>query len=126
MSKPKKPSRKIVSRPKKPANPLPVPISYDIAKALYNTPAYKDWREYILKRDEYKCQMCGKIGIALEVHHIRPKRLWPELTLVIDNGITLCKSCHQTIVTGREDRFAYIFSRIVKLNAKRLEIKLGG
>jgi len=126
-----KSSKKLVSRPKRRTRPSklqpkgPVPINYEAAKALYNTPAYKTWREYCFNRDYFVCQMCGAQGVALECHHIRPKKIFPELVLDTDNGITLCKECHQKIVTGREHKFAYIFTRIVRLNTRRLEM-VGG
>jgi 5-methylcytosine-specific restriction protein A len=47
-----------------------------------------------------KCQSCGKTT-KLEVHHIRPVHLYPELELAEDNLITLCENpvfnCHFTI-----------------------------
>lgn len=94
-----------------------VPQNYEEAKLLYGTPWYKEWRNYILERDGFVCQMCGQRG-NLEVHHIRPKYLYPELTLDKDNGITLCKVCHQDRVTRHEHRFEFIFDRIVKLNRR--------
>jgi hypothetical protein len=108
---------------KKPPEKVPVPINYEAAKALYNTPVYKEWREYCFRRDLYTCQMCGEKECALECHHILPKRHFPEMVLDINNGITLCKHCHQKIVTGRENKFVYIFKRILRLNARRLEQK---
>ena len=99
-----------------------IPSTYEVSKALYNTPMYKAWREAVFIRDEYTCQMCGRKG-ALEAHHIRTKKLFPELTLDETNGITLCKHCHQKLVTGKEDRFAYIFSRVVRLNIQRQKLK---
>lgn len=45
----------------------------------------------ILKRDGYKCVLCGKSeadGIELHVDHIKPKDLGGEATL--ENGQTLC------------------------------------
>lgn len=115
-------SKRIARRPRKtnitPIRLPKVPVSYEEAKALYNTPDYRAWREEVLKRDGYLCQMCGKSG-QMEVHHIKPKRLFPELTLDHANGITLCKKCHQTIVTGREGAFCFIFSRIVRMNIRR-------
>jgi hypothetical protein len=125
-----KSSKPLAKRPKRTPRPKPqskalVPINYEAAKALYNTPAYKAWREYCFNRDYFVCQMCGAQGVALECHHIKPKRHFPELVLDNDNGITLCKHCHQKIVTGKEDKFVYIFTRIVRLNTRRLEM-IGG
>ena len=119
-----RPKRKRKVRRKKrlsPALPPPVPKSYKEAKGLYNTKEYKNWRTLVLKRDRYTCQLCGQQGGQLEVHHIRPKYLFPELTLVIENGCTLCKYCHQKIVTRKESKFYFIFDRIVKANSRRKE-----
>ena len=93
------------------------PKTYEEAKALYGTAWYKEWREYILFRDVFTCQMCGQKGGHLEVHHIRPKYLYPELTLDERNGITLCRTCHQGRVTKHEKKFMFIFDRIVHLNS---------
>lgn len=95
------------------------PRTYVEAKALYGTKEYKAWRTFVLKRDEHTCQMCGQQGGRLEVHHIKPKYLYPELTLEKKNGITLCWFCHQNRVTKYEHKFIYIFDRIVKLNSRR-------
>ncbi len=49
-------------------------------------------REYILYRDNYTCQLCGKKDVPLEVHHIG---YWiPDRTDRPDNLITLCTKCH--------------------------------
>lgn len=48
-------------------------------------------KETILKRDGYKCVICGrgkKDGVELHVDHIKPKDLGGEAT--IENGQTLC------------------------------------
>jgi predicted restriction endonuclease len=48
-------------------------------------------KSQILKRDDYKCVICGKglkDGIELQVDHIKPKDLGGKAT--IDNGQTLC------------------------------------
>ena len=68
--KPKKKRRKKTRR-KSPALPPAPPKDYNEAKAVYNTPEYKAWRETILRRDRYTCQLCGQKGGKLEVHHIR-------------------------------------------------------
>jgi 5-methylcytosine-specific restriction endonuclease McrA len=47
----------------------------------------------ILKRDNYTCQLCGKIGDSrLHIHHIEKKNQnGPDTE---DNLITVCPSCH--------------------------------
>lgn len=60
---------------------------------------YKEWRNIVLKRDDYTCQICGKRGGKLEVDHIKPFSLYPDLRLDINNGRTLCPSCHRKTTT---------------------------
>lgn len=51
----------------------------------------KEQKEKILKRDSYRCVICGKgkqDGIELHIDHIKPKDLGGRAT--IDNGQTLC------------------------------------
>ncbi len=55
---------------------------------------YRIWRKSVFERDDYTCQVCDKRGVYLEVDHIKPFSLYPELRLAIDNGRTLCKDCH--------------------------------
>jgi len=62
----------------------------------------KEWREKVLKRDNYTCQQCGKKArykeaspCRLVVHHIKDKKVYPEYALNVKNGITLCPSCHK-------------------------------
>lgn len=58
---------------------------------------YREWRKTVLERDSYKCVMCGASGCRLEVHHIKPFAQYPALRLSIDNGMTLCQSCHREV-----------------------------
>jgi 5-methylcytosine-specific restriction endonuclease McrA len=62
---------------------------------------YKIWRKAVFERDGYKCIWCGVIGNGknLNADHIKPFALYPELRLAIDNGRTLCISCHRTTDT---------------------------
>ncbi|MBR6113795.1 MAG: HNH endonuclease [Oscillospiraceae bacterium] len=58
---------------------------------------WKRKREHILKRDHYFCRECLKYGRrrdATMVHHIKPRRDYPELALVDSNLISLCDECH--------------------------------
>lgn len=54
----------------------------------------REWREEILRRDNYTCQRCGAKD-KLEVHHLLPRGRYPGLALQVSNGITLCTECHR-------------------------------
>lgn len=65
---------------------------------------YKLWRKAVLERDEFICTDCKLKGgwnrgmkkrIMLQVDHIKPFALYPELRLEINNGRTLCTKCHK-------------------------------
>jgi 5-methylcytosine-specific restriction endonuclease McrA len=61
---------------------------------------YVLWRTAVFTRDDFTCQKCGKAeGNYIEAHHIKPWSLYPELRYAIDNGETLCKSCHKQTET---------------------------
>ena len=58
----------------------------------------KEWRRKVFERDHFICQKCGyNKGHILIAHHIKSFSGYPELRLAVDNGITVCKSCHQLI-----------------------------
>lgn len=68
--------------------------------AKYRTEEYKNWRTACLKRDMYKCQVCGKGRPArLQVDHIHSWSKYPELRYEVDNGQTLCIPCHKRTPT---------------------------
>jgi hypothetical protein len=83
---------------------------------IRNTTEYLNWRIAILKRDNFKCQVCtasikDNKSVRLEVHHAKTfddickennittvkgalacKEIWS-----LDNGISLCHGCHKNI-----------------------------
>lgn len=52
------------------------------------------WAIQVKERDCYTCRDCGSTE-NLDAHHIYSKKKHPELILDIDNGTTLCESCHK-------------------------------
>lgn len=53
------------------------------------------WRTAVFMRDDYTCQICNIRGGELNADHIKPWALFPELRYAIDNGRTLCVTCHR-------------------------------
>lgn len=80
-----------------------------LKKQIYRNSKYKNWVKAVFKRDDYTCQRCSHSKNYLEAHHIKSfmslirkykiktllqaikcKELWD-----INNGIALCKECHE-------------------------------
>lgn len=83
---------------------------------LMNSMLYKAWRNAVLERDKFTCQVCGERGGKLQTHHIEPVRDHKNDLLIFDinNGITLCKDCHiQTL--WHEYEFVDQFNEILGL-----------
>jgi hypothetical protein len=83
---------------------------------IRNTTEYLNWRIAILRRDNFRCQICSASikdnkSVRLEVHHAKTfddickennittvkgalacKEIWS-----LDNGISLCPGCHKDI-----------------------------
>lgn len=56
----------------------------------------KSWRKKVKKRDEYKCRQCNTKE-NLTVHHILAFASSPGSRFDVNNGITLCRTCHDII-----------------------------
>lgn len=54
---------------------------------------YKHWRNAVLKRDKGVCKLCGD-NKNLEAHHLYAVSTYPEKAHDVQNGITLCNTCH--------------------------------
>ena len=77
------------------------------ADPFYLTPEFREWRELVIKRAGFKCEVpsCGRTGVRLFADHIVEirdggARLDPA------NGQSLCGSCH-TRKTSAERTLRY-------------------
>jgi len=75
---------------------------------------YRQWRSDVFTHDDFTCQECGKRGGNLQAHHTKSFSSiiqFYEITTLeealecvelwnINNGITLCKECHNNIPRG--------------------------
>lgn len=81
-------------------------------KRLRSSVEYKQWREAVLERDNWHCQICGirqgwskkdKRQIIMDADHIKPFSTHHDLRFDIDNGRALCRDCHKKTPTwGRK------------------------
>jgi len=58
------------------------------------------FRNKILERDNYTCQKCGETEGKLHAHHINPHYVEYD-AMALENGITLCETCHKEIHARR-------------------------
>lgn len=69
---------------------------------MYELLSRDEFRQAVFARDGYKCVWCGYPGPkgkligtdGLDAHHIIERRLWPDGGYYIENGASLCGSCH--------------------------------
>lgn len=82
-------------------NGTPLPAGTDYQKGEqydeYNT------RQYVLHRDNYTCQCCGKSPsdknpVRLHMHHLETRKTGGNAP---DNLITLCEACHKAYHAGK-------------------------
>lgn len=81
-------------------------IHYTIRQSL----EYRSWRLAVFRRDNFTCVWCGKRDKTVQVDHIKPFSLYPELRFNIENGRTLCFTCHQ-----KTDTFGFKIHKYKKL-----------
>lgn len=59
---------------------------------------YQEWRFAVFNRDKRTCRRCEeKNHQLLRAHHVNPVSTHPELMFDVDNGLTLCQSCHEQV-----------------------------
>jgi len=85
------------------------------AEDITDSAEYKEWRKKVYLRDGYRCKMpdCNSRSRDIAAHHIYPKKKYPEKQFDIDNGITLCRKCHE-LTYGKEEQFIDALVRVVQ------------
>ncbi len=63
---------------------------------------YRNWRWEVIRRDGYKCATCGVIQKKLHVHHIVPVHEDMSKVYAVENGIVLCRQCHDRAHSKRQ------------------------
>lgn len=58
------------------------------------SPSYKLFRNTVLARDDYTCQICGSTG-DVEAHHLYSFETTPAFRLNPNYAVCLCKKCHE-------------------------------
>ena len=66
-------------------------------KLIRHSIEYKLWIQAVFERDNWTCQECKTRGGEIHAHHIKHFAKYPEFRTSIENGITLCKTCHRKI-----------------------------
>jgi len=64
---------------------------------LRGSKEYEDWRKAVFIRDNFTCQDCCDNSNKLHAHHIVEWSKDESKRFDVDDGITLCQSCHSKI-----------------------------
>ncbi|WLR53780.1 HNH endonuclease [Mesobacillus subterraneus] len=79
---------------------------------VLTTTKWRKFRKRIIERDGGYCQRClikfnMVVTSNLQVHHIKPRIKFPDLTFVESNCVTLCALCNQQLGTREQLDFAF-------------------
>lgn len=81
---------------------------------FYNSKEWKRMRDYMLRKANYCCELCGEGTRTLNVHHkihLDESNINDyNISLNEDNLIVLCDKCHRKIHTSSAIREGFIFN----------------
>lgn len=77
---------------------------------------WEEVRNQVLKRDNYKCIVCGKP--ATQVHHIHLRSKRRDLMYEINNLVSLCDHCHNH---QSNENLEWVNKRIARAKGMTLE-----
>jgi len=69
-------------------------------KAIRQSDEHKAWSNAVRSRDGFTCQLCGgkpKRRKSIHAHHIVPFAKSAALRFDVNNGVTLCRTCHRRV-----------------------------
>lgn len=89
-------------------------------KILFSTPEYKRFRVEMFKRDRFMCVNC-KSTKTIQLDHIKPKSLFPNLVMAEWNVRTLCLECHKKTETWGMSGKKKNFFRLSENNKNPIE-----
>lgn len=99
-------------------------VNHYAFKGVYNTNSkirgsseYKEWRNFIYKRDNFTCQICGDTN-KLRANHIKRFADYFHLRFETTNGITICSNCDYKLILKREEEWESYFN--FNLEARRI------
>jgi hypothetical protein len=96
------------------ANPNNILNTQHDNSKFYTDSEYRQFREYVLERDNYICQYCGKV--AEHVHHERPQKTELFFSLDPDLAWSVCKECHYKY--GHKDKCST--GQLANINCKEI------
>ena len=64
---------------------------------LRHSEEYNEWRKAVYKRDGWTCQECKVKQEHPIAHHLKSFHEYPDLRFIVENGMTVCRSCHLKI-----------------------------
>ena len=69
------------------------------------------FRGLAFERDNYTCQICGLKDVEImELDHILPKAMYPEIEFDLNNLQTLCPNCHKR-KSNKEKKMIFSFKK---------------
>lgn len=79
----------------------------------------KLWAKSIYSKDNYTCQCCSKYGGTLNAHHKENYATNPSLRTDIDNGVTLCDTCHRAFhqIYGKSNNTEEQLNEFIQCNS---------
>lgn len=96
-------------------------INKDRMDLFYRSTSWRKKRKEIIKRDNYECQHCKRLGRQSKaecVHHIEEIKIKPSKALTDTNLISLCNNCHNKIHDKNNAEHLNKNSKLKKLNDK--------